>query len=111
MADLIEEIQELLKENDFEFDHDHENGNLLITKPLVVNPADLRTKVSELLSRNGFQGYYLKECYYYQGSKKPHRTDENGCLELEEGLSFDRLRPKKIKPKIVEGVKVEPLGD
>lgn len=64
-----------------------------------VNPAEMRTRAAEALSKAGFSNYYLKESYFFGGSKHPHRTDEHGGLEVELIDGSQRMVITKVETK------------
>lgn len=97
------------------FETEHRNGVLEITKPGKVNPSEVRSAISALLSSEGFRGYYLKEAYAYQGARTPWRTEEEGFIEFvpwEDG--FTRVEEQKkvagLNKAIISGAKVTPLA-
>lgn len=71
-----------------------------ITFDGLVNPADVRSKAAEVLSQAGFEGYQLKEVYFYKGSKKPYRTDATGYIELCPTDEFAFKQKLQFKEKI-----------
>jgi hypothetical protein len=80
----------------------------------IINPADMRSKIAELLSTAGYQGYWLKEVYFFMASKKPFRTDEEGYVEMEFGEDFKQDKAQanvqKLNMKIAGNVKITPLA-
>jgi hypothetical protein len=81
-----------------------------------VNPAEVRSKIAEILSTAGFQGYYLKETYAYMGSKRPWRTDTESHVEVQLWPDFAKVQEQAkvahLNRTIVlkGGVKITPLA-
>jgi len=88
---------------------------LEITREGFINPADVRSNASAVLSAEGFQGYYLKEVYAYKGSRKPWRTEEEGFVEMlpwDDEFRRDNAQKKVAKlnrVQVAKGVQVTPL--
>ena len=89
---------ELFEKNGFET---FESGlsECCLKHPDLINPADMRVKLSEILSCAGFENYRLKEVYFYKGSKKPHRTDATGYVEFEPDEEFVHKKKVTFKEK------------
>lgn len=84
------------------FDAEYDDDRLCVTHCKYVNPADTRRELAKLLWGKGYRYYRLKEVYLYELAKKPHRTDDNGYVELEPTLDFtwvDPVQPPKDSPR------------
>lgn len=112
MTKQVQQVKKVLEAAGFEV---AKNGEVFeIVKPGLVNPADVRSAVSALLSSEGFNGYYLKEVYAFKASRKPWRTEEEGYVEFLAWEDFTRVEQQKEVAKlnrvqVGDGVKVTPL--
>jgi hypothetical protein len=111
MKNSAKDVADLLKKNGFTVEV--ESSTVITAKFAgMVNPADVRSKVAEVLHQNGYKDYYLKEAYAYRAAKRPWRTDEEGFVEIALWASFEKgalpqthvgpMMPKESKPLTVQ---------
>lgn len=97
---MIDEVILILGLNGFHLvDHENDENTFEIRSQGIVNPAEIRTKAAKTLSEAGFSGYYLKEAYYFEQSKYPHRTDSYGYVEFYPTADFELVKTSTVEVK------------